>query len=399
MFTNFYYYLRANGLKVSPDEWMCLIEAMQLGLHDSSLTGFYELARMILVKSESDFDRFDQAFLEFFKDVKSFETLPQEILDWLAEAKAQREYDKDEVDQKFAGLNLDEIRKMLEERMKEQTEQHDGGSYWIGTGGTSMFGHSGYSPTGIRIGGESKNRHAVQVASERHYQDFRRDATLDVRQFQMAFRRLRQLTSRTEGPKDELQLDETIQATCENGGRLKLEFDRPRSNEIRLLLLFDSGGSMWPYSQLCSRLFRAAHQSNHFKELRTYYFHNCFYDLLHTTPDCWYQQSVPTESVLNNLSQEWKVIIVGDGAMAPSELLDRGGCLDYYRYNREPGLAWIRRLREKAPHLVWLNPIPQEYWPYTHGSWTIQLLQKEVPMYALSLDGLDASLKKLMAAR
>ena len=156
---------------------------------------------------------------------------------------------------------------------------------------------------------------------------------------------------------------------------------------------------MWPYSQLCSRLFRAAHQSNHFKELRTYYFHNCFYDLLHTTPDCWYQQSVPTESVLNNLSQEWKVIIVGDGAMAPSELLDRGGCLDYYRYNREPGLAWIRRLREKAPHLVWLNPIPQEYWPYTHGSWTIQLLQKEVPMYALSLDGLDASLKKLMAAR
>lgn len=399
MFTNFFYELRARGLNISLDEWMSLLEAMELGLHDSSLTGFYYLARMILIKSEADFDKFDQVFLEFFKDVKSLDKLPQEILDWLAEAKAQRDYDKDAVDHKFAGLNLDKIRKMLEERMKEQTERHDGGSYWIGTGGTSMFGHSGYSPTGIRIGGESKNRNAVQVASERHYQDFRHDATLDVRQFQMAFRRLRQLKSRTEGPKDELQLDETIQSTSENGGLLKLEFGRPRSNEVRLLLLFDSGGSMWPYSQLCSRLFRAAHQQNHFKELRIYYFHNCFYDCLHTTPDCWYQMSVPTQYVLNNLSPEWKVMIVGDGCMAPSELLDRGGCLDYSHYNEEPGLVWLRRLKARYPHLVWLNPIPQEYWPYTHGSWTIHLLQGEVPMYPLTLDGLDASLRHLMAAR
>ncbi len=399
MFESFFYYLRSCGLEVTLNEWMSLIQAMELGLHQSSLTGFYYLARMLLVKSESDFDRFDRAFLEFFKDVRSFEKLPQELLDWLKEPIAQRAYDKAEVDRKFAGLDLDAIRQMLEQRLQEQHERHDGGSHWVGTGGTSLFGHSGYNPTGIRVGGTGKNSHALQVAAQRNYQDFRRDTTLDMRQFQMAFRRLRQLTSRTEGPKDQLLLEESIQATCENGGHLKLEFGRPRTNEVRLLLLFDSGGSMWSYTRLCSQLFHAAHQSNHFKELRTYYFHNCFYDCLHTTPDCWYQQSVPTEYVLNNLSPEWKVLIVGDGAMAPSELLQPGGCLDYYHYNEKPGLWWLQRFTARYPHLAWLNPIPKEYWAYTHGSYTISMLQREVSMFPLSLDGLDGALKRLMAAR
>lgn len=399
MFTNFFYFLRSYGLKVSLNEWMTLLEAMELGLHDSSLTGFYHLARMTLVKSESDFDRFDQAFLEYFKTIKSFEDIPSELLDWLAEAARMREYDKDAVDQIFSGLTLERLRKMMEERLKEQKERHDHGSHWVGTGGISPFGHSGYNPTGIRVGGTSKNHNALQVAAERNYQDFRRDTTLDLRQFQMAFRRLRQLSTHSEGPKDELQLDKTIQSTCENAGHLKLEFDRPRSNEVRLLLLFDSGGSMWPYAQLCSRLFQAAHQSSHFKELRTYYFHNCIYDLLHTTPNCRYQESIPTEHVLSRLSPEWKVIIVGDGAMAPSELLEVGGCADYHYYNEKAGIYWIRRFTKKCSHLVWLNPISKQYWPYTSGAWTIHALQHELPMYPLTLDGLDASLKHLMAAR
>lgn len=399
MFIDFFYYLRSCGLKVSLNEWMSLVEAMHRGLHDSSLTGFYYLARMILVKSESDFDRFDRAFLEYFKNVKSIEELPQELLDWLSTPITPRDYDKAEVDRRFAGLDLAEIRRMLEERLREQTERHDGGSKWVGTGGTSPFGNSGYAPTGVRVGGESRHRNAVQVAAQRQYQDFRKDTTLNIRQFQMAFRRLRQLSNRAEGPKDELQLDKTIQATCENAGHLKLEFDRPRTNELKLLLLFDSGGSMWPHTQLCSQLFRAAHQSNHFKALKTYYFHNCPYETLSFGADYWRGEGVDTEKLIANLSPDWRVIFVGDGAMALSELTDKGGCIDYYHYNQQPGIHYIRQFAKRFPHLVWLNPIPENNWPYTHGRASIQLLRQEVDMYPLSLDGLDAALKRLMVNR
>lgn len=399
MFTEFFYYLRSCGLKVSLNEWMSLVEAMGLGLHDSSLTGFYHLSRMLLVKSEADFDRFDRAFLEFFKDVERIEALPQELLDWLAQPIEQRPYDKAEVDRRFAGLDLAEIRRRLEERLREQDERHDGGSKWVGTGGTSLFGHSGYAPTGVRVGGESHRRSAVQVAAERRYQDFRKDATLDVRQFQMAFRRLRQLSSRQEGPKDQLLLDESIHATCENAGHLRLEFGRPRKNEIRVALLFDAGGSMWPHSQLCSQLFRAANQSSRFKELRTYYFHNCVYDSLSLSANYWNGESVPTEQVLRELGPEWKVIFVGDGAMAPSELLEAGGCIDYYTYNARPGIEWLRLFTARYAHLVWLNPLPEETWAYTYGARTIQLLRQEAPMFPLTLEGLDGGLKRLMARR
>jgi uncharacterized protein with von Willebrand factor type A (vWA) domain len=399
VFTDFFYFLRSHGLKISISEWLTFVEALEKGLHGSSLTGFYELARMILIKSESDFDRFDQAFLEFFQGIQSYEQLPQEIMDWLSDAKKQRAFDKAAVDSLFSGLDLKEIRRMLEERIKEQDVRHDGGNYWIGTGGTSLFGHSGYNPTGIRIGGAGRNRSAIQVASRREFQDFRRDTTLSIRQFQMAFRRLRQLNSQGEGPKDELQLEKTVRSTCENAGHLKLEFDRPRNNNVRLLLLFDSGGSMWPYAQLCGRLFHAAHQSNHFKMLRIFYFHNCIYERLFTTPGCLYGDSLPTESLLNALSPEWKVIFVGDGAMALSELTEKGGSIDYYHYNEQPGLYWIRRFTSRYPHLVWLNPLSEKSWPLVYGSWSIRLLQKELPMFPLTLDGLDAGLKRLMAAR
>jgi len=215
----------------------------------------------------------------------------------------------------------------------------------------------------------------------------------------MAFRKLRNLTVKGDGPKNELQLDETIQATCDNGGFLKLEFDRSRKSDVRLLVLFDSGGSMWSYSRLCSRLFHAVHESSHFKELKTFYFHNCVYDDLFTTPECWYQESADTKSVLQGLNASWKILFVGDGAMAPSELLSRGGCLDYYRVNDEPGLAWLRRFAAKSVHTAWLNPIPQDQWEYTWGSQTIRLIRKEIPMFPLTIDGLDTALHHLMAPR
>lgn len=401
MFTGFFYALRRYGLNVSLNEWLTLMEAMKLGLHGSQLTDFYYLARCILTKSEADFDRFDLAFAEYFHDVESVKELPPEFLDWLADAVQQRRLDKDEVDARFGGgLDLEELKKMLAERIAEQTERHDGGSKWVGTGGKSPFGHGGYNPAGIRIGGPGRQKSAVQVAVERDYRDFRQDSALELRQFQMAFRRLRNLTVKGDGPKDELQLDETIRSTCDNGGVLKLEFDRPRKNDVRLLVLFDSGGSMWPYSSLCSRLFHAVHESSHFKELKTFYFHNCVYDDLFTTPECWYQKSVETKSVLRKLNSTWKILFVGDGAMAPSELLSQGGSLDYfYRVNGESGLTWLRRFAAKSAHKAWLNPIAQERWEYTRGSQTIRQIRREVPMFPLTIDGLDAALHHLMAPR
>ncbi|KAF5061599.1 vWA domain-containing protein [Oscillibacter ruminantium] len=400
MFTGFFYALRRYGLDVSLNEWLTLMEALTLGLHGSQLTDFYYLARCILVKSEADFDRFDLAFAEYFRDVESVQELPDEFLEWLAKAAPQRDFDRDEVDARFGGgLDLEELKKMLAQRLSEQTERHDGGGKWVGTGGTSPFGHGGYNPAGIRIGGPGRQKSAVQVAAERDYRDFRQDAALELRQFQMAFRRLRNLTVKGDGPKDELQLDETIQATCDNGGFLKLAFDRPRKNDVRLLVLFDSGGSMWSYSHLCSRLFHAVHEASHFKELKTFYFHNCVYDDLFTTPECWYQDSADTKGVLQGLNSSWKILFVGDGAMAPSELLSRGGCLDYYRSNSDPGLAWLRRFAAKSAHVAWLNPIPQERWAYTWGNYTIGLIGREMPMFPLTIDGLDDALRHLMAPR
>lgn len=398
MFTSFFYYLRDAGLQVSLGQWMGFLEGLKLGLHDATLTGFYHLCRCTLVKSEAEFDQFDRAFFTYFKGLKVFEQLPQEFLDWLNSPQGQRDYDKAAVDEKFAGMDLEEIRRMMEERLNDQHERHDGGNHWIGTGGTSLYGRDGYNPNGIRIGGEGRHQSAVQIAAERNYKDFREDTTLDLRQFQMAFRRLRQLSSRNEGPKDELQLEKSIQATCDNGGYLKLEFDRPRTNDVKLLLLFDSGGSMWRYAQLCNQLFAAAHQSSHFKQLRTYYFHNCWYETLHTTPQCWYEESVPIDYVLGNLSSDWKVIVVGDGAMAPSELLSPGGSLDYYRYNKETGIDCVSRFARKYPHMVWLNPLSEEVWSYTRGARSISILRQEVEMFPLSLEGLDRALKRLMVA-
>jgi uncharacterized protein with von Willebrand factor type A (vWA) domain len=399
MFTDFFYFLRARGLKVSLEEWMSLLRAMELGLHGAGLSGFYALARAVLVKSEADYDRFDQAFAEYFKDVRTFEELPREVRDWLARPIAPRPCDQEAVDRRFAGLDLDTLRRMLANRLREQRERHDGGSHWVGTGGTSPFGNSGYNPAGIRIDGEGRHASAVQVAAQRHYRDFRQDATLDMRQFQMAFRRLRRLSSREEGPRDELRLEDTIRATCDSGGKLKLVFGRSRENAVKLLLLFDSGGSMWPYAHLCGRLFQAAHQSSHFRELRTYYFHNCVYDLLFTTPDCRDRDSVGTGALLAGLSPEWKVIVVGDGAMAVSELTAPGGCIDYWRYNRQPGLWWIRRLAGEFPALVWFNPVPRDRWTCVRGWRSLELLRREISMFPLTLEGLDEGLRHLMAPR
>lgn len=398
VFLDFFYLLKGMGLPVSLSEWFDLLEALDQGLAGSSLLEFYYLSRAILVKSEADFDKFDLAFGEYFRGVTTYEKLPKEVLDWLAKGEKMGLIDKDEVNRRTT-FDLEKLRKMFEERLKEQDSRHNGGKYWIGTGGTSVFGHSGYSATGIRVGGEGRNRRALQVAGERNFRDFRDDRTLDVRQFQMAFRRLRQFSARQDGPRDELDLDETISETCDNAGNLKLVFDRPRVNTVKLMVLFDSGGSMWPYADLCNMLFQSVSKANHFKDLKIFYFHNCFYEHLYKTPACSDAESVETEWVLNNL-HDYKVIVVGDASMAPSELLSVGGSSNYYHYNAEPGIAWIRQFTQRYEKLAWFNPLPDVYWGGGYyGSQTIGLLKREVSMFHLSVSGLEEGIKYLIASR
>ncbi len=398
MFTAFFYLLRAKGLNISLNEWMTLIEALNLGLHQSSLTGFYYLCRSVLVKSEVDFDKFDGAFLEFFKDIEFTDELPQELLDWLEnpQEKPGDEFDMERAMQNDA-LAQSEIQRMFLERLEEQKEEHNGGSYWVGTGGVSVFGNSGFSPRGIRVGGTGGQRRAFQVASERKFRDFRADNTLDTRQFQVALRRLRQFSTHEDTAKTELDVDGTIRETCDNAGNLHIVYDRPRKNTVKVMLLMDSGGSMDYYSRLCSTLFQAVSKSNHFKDLQVFYFHNCIYSRIYTDPRLRPKSVIPTDWILKNISSEYKVIIVGDAQMEPSELLDGS----YYSYGVRddiPGIEWLTRLREKYPHIIWLNPSERPYW----GGWwarTYDIIRKDFDMYDLSMEGLQDGLKKLMVNR
>ena len=397
MFEDFLYLLRRYGLKVSLTEWMTLMEALDKGLHDSSFTGFYYLCRCLLVKSEADFDRFDRAFLEYFKDVPFQQEVSQELLDWLNRPDTLLDHANWDEEQalKNLGLSEDEIERMLKERMAEQKEEHNGGSYWVGTHGMSVFGNSGLSPTGIRVGGESRYKRAFRVAGERRFRDFRGDNTLDTRQLQVALRKLRQFSGLVDLPPTEFDVDSTIQDTADNAGVLKVRYKRPRENTVKVLLLMDSGGSMDYYSQMCSALFQAVSKSGHFKDLKVFYFHNCVYSWLYNTPRQSYGDGVMTQWVLDNLPGDWKVIFVGDAQMAPYEL--SGG---YYRTNAkdtpQSGLDWLNCFRERYPHVIWLNPSPRPDWG---GYWsqTYDTISDLFPMFPLTVEGLEEGMKKLLS--
>ena len=395
MFLDFFYLLRQRGLEVSINEWMLLMEALDKGLANHSLTGFYYLCRSILVKSESEYDKFDSVFAEYFKDVETPEDLPEQFWKWLSQDERERPLE-DHGDEDDFYRELDELLQMFRERIAEQKEKHDGGNYWIGTGGTSTMGRGGYNKQGIRVGGTGRHKSAVQIAGERNFRDFRQDTILDIRQFQMAFRKLRQYSSRVEGEKTELDIDRTIDETCENAGILKIVYDKPRKNTVKLLLLIDSDGSMLPYSRLCNRLFQAVSKSNHFKDLKVYYFHNCIYDHLYNTPYCKRGDWTETNWVLGTLDSEYKVIFVGDAAMAPSELYRKGGNSVIGLWNEELGIDWLKKFKRRYKKQIWLNPIEKASWEWTYGARTIQAVGEVFPMFELTLDGLEAGIKKLL---
>ena len=398
MFGEFLYLLRRNGLKVSMTEWMALQEALDKGLHNASFTGFYHLCRALLVKSEADFDRFDRCFLEYFKDVEFQQEISQELMDWLDKPDVLTDHANWDEEQALRNLGLseEEIERMLQERLQEQTEEHNGGRYWVGTHGMSVFGNSGLSPNGIRVGGQSMHKRAFRVAGERKFRDFRGDNTLDTRQFQVALRHLRQFSGLVDLPATEFDVDNTIKDTCDNGGTLKIRYKKPRQNTVKVLLLMDSGGSMDYYSTLCSALFQAVSKTRHFKDLKVYYFHNCPYSRVYTDPQMMSSQSVETEWVLSNIPTDYKVIFVGDAQMAPYEL---GSSYSHWGRSDDrrarSGLDWLTLIRKRYDHAIWLNPSQRPVWG-EYWSQTYDTISRVFPMYPLTVDGLEEGMKKLL---
>lgn len=391
MFIDFFFALRQHNIKVTTIEWLTLMEAVKRGLAGESLMGFYTLCRGICVKSEVYYDDYDQCFASYFHGVEAPQKMKDEILEWLESAKIPEEFRN--LKGQLKEWDFNKLREEFEKRMREQKERHDGGSHYIGTGGTSPFGHSGYHPGGIRVGGTTGQRSASQVASSREFKELRKDRILDTRSIGMALKRLRTLGRL--GEASEIDIDSTIQATARNLGDLSLQFQAPRKNTLKIVLMMDIGGSMTAYTRICEQLFSAAHAANHFQSFRYYYFHNCPYETLYAgDPKSWTQTALKTEALLKELDSSWNLIMVGDAAMHPYELIASGGAIDYFHYNEKPGIEWLKLIKTHLPKSIWLNPEPQSSWNIPSN----RIIRQVFPsMYPLNLAGLSEAISHLNA--
>ena len=388
-FTRFLLALRSGGLQVSMQEWLGFLEALSEGLVQESLSDLYFIGRATLVKHEGELDRFDEVFLHVFRGAeKPAREWTDDLLQWLENPVLPEPLTGEELERlEAARLKLEELLEAFEERMKEQKERHDGGSHWIGTGGTSPFGAGGTHPSGVRVGPRGGAQTAMQVAAKRQFQNYRHDLTLDVRGTQVALKKLRKL--RRIGPEDELDMEETIAQTCRNGGDIDLVFRAPRKNEARLMLLMDSGGSMTPFARMVSNLFSAAHGLTHFKSFEHYYFHNCVYEVLYE--DIRMRKAVHTRDILQEAGDNTHVLLVGDAYMNPVELLEPYGSVDYAHRNEEAGIVWLNRIKEKFPDAVWLNPLRERTW----GAATISMVRHTFPMFPLTVSGIEEAVERL----
>lgn len=389
MLINFFYLLKQSGLPVSIKELLVLLDALEKRLAFCNLDEFYLLARLCLVKDEKYFDRYDRAIAAYFKDLESFEDILEALIpeDWLRAdfMKSLSEEEKAKIE------SLGGLEKLLEtfkERLEEQKKRHAGGNKWIGTGGTSPFGHSGYHPEGIRVGGESRNKSAVKVWEKRQFKDLDDSVELGTRNLKVALRKLRKFAR--SGAEDELDLDDTISSTARNAGLLDIKMVPERHNAIKVLIFFDVGGSMDPYVKICEELFSAC--KTEFKHLEYYYFHNFIYESVWKDNGRRYTEKTSLDEVLRTYSKDYKVIFVGDASMASYEISHVGGSIEYM--NEEPGYVWMQRLKAIFNKVIWLNPVEERYWNYTHSIGMVkQLLEDE--MYPLSLNGLERGIKAL----
>lgn len=394
MFVDFFFSLRKVGIPVSPTSFLRLQKALSMGLINS-LEDFYTAARAILVKSERYFDLYDQVFAHSFRGVELQD--PQEIeLTEVAKALLE-EWLKDPhglaqalglEERELSKLSPEELIQYFLDRLREQTEAHHGGSKWIGTGGTSPVGHSGYHPGGMRVGGVSRSRSAVKVALDRRYKDYCQEGPLTPSQMGEALKRLRHMVPA--GPKDQVNVDKTIYQTMKNAGEIEIVFDRSLRDRLKVILAIDNGGwSMEPYIDLVQTLFNYARAQ--FKDLKTFFFHNTIYDYLWEDPPRRYKP-FPVDHLVR-LDPETRFIIVGDASMAPYELMATDGSIHVEERSGRPSIERLKFIAENFRHSVWLNPVDAREWNYTV---TIRYIREIFPMFELTLDGLEAAVTHLV---
>ena len=388
MLIDFFLHLKVRKLPVSTKEFLTLLEAVQAGLAGHSMEDFYFLARASLVKDESHFDRFDQAFGEYFKGIEAIPGLEVDLPEEWLKAMMHKHLSPEEK-AKLEKLGWDKLMEEFKKRLHEQKGRHQGGSKWVGTGGTSPFGNSGYNPEGIRVGGESGgNRTAVKVWDQREYRNLDDTIELGTRNIKVALRRLRRFARL--GAPDELDLDGTIAATARNAGYLDLMMRPERHNAVKVLIFFDVGGSMDEHVKVCEELFSACRAE--FKHLEYFYFHNCVYDHVWRDSIRRHSERTPTLDVLHKYGPDYKLIFVGDASMSPYEILQPGGSIEYS--NPEPGATWLRRLADAYPSLAWLNPEPERSWDYRQTIGIVRQLIGE-KMFPLTLDGMTRAITQL----
>ncbi|PND37594.1 hypothetical protein C1O66_08695 [Paucibacter aquatile] len=391
MLIKFFYTLRAAKLPVSVREFLSLLEGLEKGVIGSegaaSIDDFYFLARTTLIKDETQFDKFDRAFAAYFKGVELLSDFSQELpLEWLRQH-LQLEL-SDEQKAAIEKMGWSELMETLKKRFEEQKERHEGGNKWIGTGGTSPFGNSGYNPQGIRIGGAGKNKSAVKVWEQRAYKDYDDQLELGTRNIKVALRRLRRFAR--EGSDLELDLSDTISKTAANAGMLDIRMVPERHNKVKVLLLMDVGGTMDEHVHRVEELFSAA--KTEFKHLEFFYFHNCVYDFVWKNNRRRFAEKTPTWDLIRKYNRDYKLIFVGDATMSPYEILQPGGSVEYN--NEEPGAEWLQRLTHAFPKYAWINPEPQGVWQYRQSVSLIQNLMQQ-RMFPLSLQGLEGAMRLL----
>jgi len=391
MFTAFFHELKAAGLPVTVREYLTLMEGMDKNLASQKIEDFYYLSRATLVKDERNLDKFDRVFGHVFKGIETLAEATGAVeipAEWLRKL-AEKYLTEEEMKEIQALGGWDKLMETLAQRLAEQKGRHQGGNKWIGTAGTSPFGAYGYNPEGVRIGqAESRHKRAVKVWDKREFRDLDDTVELGTRNIKLALRRLRKF-ARTGAP-EELDLDGTIKETAHKG-YLDLLLRPERRNAVKVLLFLDIGGSMDWHIKLCEELFSAARTE--FKHLEHFYFHNCLYERVWKDNRRRWQETTPTWQVLHTYPHDYKLIFVGDASMSPYEVTQPGGSVEHM--NEEPGATWMQRITRTYPHAVWLNPVPESQWDYTHS---IRMLKQLMTgrMYPLTLSGLDEAMRELV---
>jgi hypothetical protein len=389
MLIRFFLALRTAGLKPGVGEFLHLLAGLRAGLAEGTLEGFHALARTALVKDETKFDLFDRVFGAWFEGAGALapELLAEIPQDWLRRQAELVHSDEEKARIESLG-GWDALMQALRERLEQQQGRHEGGNRWIGTAGTSPFGHSGFNPEGVRIGGAGRQRRAVKVWDRREYRNLDDHAPLGTRQMALALRKLRRFAR--EGVPDRLDLPGTIDGTARQGGLLDLRFQPERRNAVKILLFLDIGGSMDEHVRVCESLFSAA--KSEFRHLEHFYFHNCLYERVWRDNRRRWSEWTALPEILHKYPADWRVVIVGDASMSPHEVLVAGGSVEHF--NEEPGALWMQRLLAVYHRAAWINPVPEDQWEWTPSIGILRELMGG-RMFPLTLDGLDRAIARL----